>query len=306
MYSKIAPTYEVQEDYDSARKLYHRVYEGRRVLLGAGPAATIRSGAELVAATKRLDLLEKTKALGIWPAANCKSSDDLGHDARMNLLRTIALAMQGRGGYSVAGDLYRTLLFVKVKVRGLKPSRHADRERLHRVALSGREKTLGASHAETLYNMSSIADVLRLQDHYRLAESCILAVVLTYQHKLIEAQEIASRVLETRHRLLGADYPLTMACVNSLVLIPRKQGSYSIAEELNRRTLDACERMLGDNHPSILTAASNLVATLTCRRDYKEAEKLMGRVMRDRETLLGGEDPDTLKSAAIEGRLLYL
>ena len=127
MYSKIAPTYEVQEDYDSARKLYHRVYEGRRVLLGAGPAATIRSGAELVAATKRLDLLEKTKALGIWPAANCKSSDDLGHDARMNLLRTIALAMQGRGGYSVAGDLYRTLLFVKVKVRGLKPSRHADR-----------------------------------------------------------------------------------------------------------------------------------------------------------------------------------
>ena len=133
-----------------------------------------------------------------------------------------------------------------------------------------------------------------------------LAVVLTHQHELTEAQEIASRIVETRHRLLGADHPLTMASVNDRALILRKQGSYSTAVELNGRNLNACERTLGDNHPSTLTAASNLVAKLICRRDSKEAAKLNGRVMRNRETLLGEEDSDTLKSATIEGRLLYL
>ena len=187
MYSKLASIYDAQEDYDSARKMYHRVHEGRKALLGAGHAETIRSGAELVAATKRLDLLEKAKALEIWPAANYKSNDDQNYNARMTLLRAIALAMQGKGEYSEAGDLYRTLLFVKVKVRGsnhpetltsvsdlgtlfTNTHKYGDAERFHRVALSGREKTLGASHAETLYSMSSLADVLRLQGQHGLAE----------------------------------------------------------------------------------------------------------------------------------------
>ena len=179
MYSKLASIYDAQKDYNSAREIYHRVYKGRETLLGAGHAETVRCRAELVAATKRLDLLDKAKALEIWPTDNCKGNDDQDHNARMKLLRTIALAMQGKGEYSEAGDLYRTLLFVNVKVRGsnypdtlisvsdlgtLLTNKHkyADAERVHRVALSGREKTLGASHADTLYSMSSLADVLRL------------------------------------------------------------------------------------------------------------------------------------------------
>ena len=93
--------------------------EGRQVLLDVGLAETIGSGAELVAATKRLDISEKAKASETGPAAYCKSNDDQGHNARMKLLRTIAaLAMQGRGEWSESGDLYRTLLFEKVQVSG--------------------------------------------------------------------------------------------------------------------------------------------------------------------------------------------
>ena len=102
-------------------------------------------------------------------------------------------------------------------------------------------------------------------------------MVQTHQHELTEAHGIASRVPEARRRLLGADHALTMASVNNIALILRKQGSYPAAEELNRRNLDTCRRTLGDDHLSTLTAASNLIATLICRRDYKEAEQLNGK-----------------------------
>ncbi len=72
---------------------------------------------ELVATSKKLDLWEKAKAWEIWPTDNYKSSDDQVHNARMKLLRTIALAMQGKGESPEAGDPYRTLLSVNVKVR---------------------------------------------------------------------------------------------------------------------------------------------------------------------------------------------
>ena len=140
------------------------------------------------AVIKKLNFMTKAKALDIWPTANCKNDGNENLEARMKILRTVALIKQKKSNNSEAGDIYQALLFVKIKVFG---ASHPDTltsisdlgflfiniydynnaERLHRNALNIRERVLGLNHKNTLSSVSSLADVLKLQGRYGMAES---------------------------------------------------------------------------------------------------------------------------------------
>ncbi len=67
------------------------------------------------------------------------------------------------------------------------------------------------------------------------------------------------RVLKEREKILGVEYPNTLASVNNLASVIRDQGKHEAAEEMNRRTLKGVEKVLAAEYLGTLTGVHNLV-----------------------------------------------
>ena len=71
--------------------------------------------------------------------------------------------------------------------------------------------------------------------------------------------------------MLGKEHPDTLASVNNLAGLLRKQGRYEEAEPLYRRALKGCEEVFGEEHPHTLATRDNLEQLLRKRRRSKDS-----------------------------------
>jgi tetratricopeptide (TPR) repeat protein len=129
-----------------------------------------------------------------------------------------------------------------------------------------------------------------------LANIGMLALVLRYQGKYDQAEEMNRRALEGRKTVLGQDHPDTLVSASDLALTLQYQGKYEEAEIINRTVLGRREKALGQDHPHTLTSVDNLASVLRSQGKYGEAEEMNRRVLEDREKTLGQDHPDTLNS----------
>ncbi|QGA15967.1 hypothetical protein EYB26_003634 [Talaromyces marneffei] len=159
-------------------------------------------------------------------------------------------------------------------------------EAMHRRALVGREKVLGAEHPDTL---SSVG---------------YLGLVLESQGKYEEAEAMHRRALASREKVLGAEHPDTLISVSYLGLVLESQGKYEEAEAMHQRALTGSEKALGAEHPHTLTSVSNLGLVLQSQGKYEEAEAMHQQALTGREKVLGAEHPDTLTSVSNLGLVL--
>ena len=193
-------------------------------------------------------------------------------------------------------------------------------EKIHRLALEGREKVLGLEDLHTLTSVNNLAIVLQKQGKYKKAEEMHqralggyekvfgvdhpdtltsvnnLAIVLQEQGKYKEAEELHRRGLEGREKVLGVDHPETLASASNLGVVLEQQGRYKEAEKMLRRALEGKENVLGAEHPSTLTTVGDLALALEDQGEYKEAEEMLRRALEGKENVLGAEHPDTLLS----------
>ena len=107
----------------------------------------------------------------------------------------------------------------------------SEAEPLFCEALSGRRRTLGGAHPDTLTSANN------------------LALLLSAQGKLSEAEPLLREVLAGSRRALGGAHPDTLAPANNLAGLLRGQGKLSEAEPLYQEAMDASRRTLGDSHP---------------------------------------------------------
>eukprot|EP00808_Paulinella_micropora_P002834 g33194.t1 len=149
---------------------------------------------------------------------------------------------------------------------------------LSRRALQTREKTLGAEHPNTLTSVSN------------------LALLLSDQGKLVQAESLYRRALQAREKTLGAEHPDTLISVGSLGSLLHKQGKLAEAEPLCRRALQAREKTLGAEHPDTLISVNNLASLMKEQGKLEEAEPLYRRDLQESEKTLGAEHPHTLTS----------
>ena len=72
---------------------------------------------------------------------------------------------------------------------------------------------------------------------------------------------VVMQALEMRRRMLGPDHALTMATLNNLAIVYRKQGLYARAEPLYERAMTSRDRALGQGHPLFAETVIGRVGT---------------------------------------------
>jgi tetratricopeptide (TPR) repeat protein len=111
-------------------------------------------------------------------------------------------------------------------------------------------ETLGETHPDTLGSMSN------------------LAVLLSSQGKLSEAEPLYRDALRCWRETLGETHPETLSSMNNLGNLLWQQGKLSDAEPLYRDVLRCRRETLGESHPDTLQSMNNLAVLLKRRASW--------------------------------------
>ncbi|KXZ45721.1 hypothetical protein GPECTOR_51g707 [Gonium pectorale] len=139
-------------------------------------------------------------------------------------------------------------------------------------ALEAAERSLGASHRETLSTVGKLVALQRSRGRYA------------------EAEELCRRALEGREQTLGPEHPDTFATVDTLAGILRTQGKKDEAASLYARLLSGCDRTLGPSHAQTLAACRSLAAVLESLGRIEEAAALTRRALQGSSQATAGAD----------------
>ena len=207
----------------------------------------------------------------------------------------IADLLLDQGQYSLAANILRTLVDVRVRVFGpehpdtlrssnrlayalWRQGRYLEAEEGFRQVIALEEKVLGRENPDTLLSRNG------------------LAVALDDGGKHSEAEVEHRQVLEIRTRVLGPQHPDTLRSRNNLALALNRQGKYTAAENDFRELINLEEKVLGPEHPETLRSRSNLAVALGNQGKDAEAEAQFRELINLEEKVLGPEHPDTLRS----------
>ena len=217
------------------------------------------------------------------------------HKDTLSSLNNLALSLQGLGQY-------------------------AEAERLHRIALHGRENILGEEHPHTLASLNNISLVLEKQKKYHegeisarravalkrkvygrenlatLLSVSILAICLQKQGKFSEAEELHGEVLRSRERQLGEQHPLTLNAKLGLIGTLADAGQSPKIEKMARGHFALMSDILGPQHLQALLMAHNLAFILLKLGKNEDAEKLAMQAFMARKKVLGDKHSDTKAS----------
>jgi non-specific serine/threonine protein kinase/serine/threonine-protein kinase len=109
-----------------------------------------------------------------------------------------------------------------------------------------------------------------------------------------QAEDLLSRAVDIRRRVLTPDDPETLRSAVRLATIFRDEGKYADAEKLQRDTLPRLKRVLGGEHPDTLACMRGLSAVLYYEGRTKEAEELGKRTLDVELRVEGAQNPATL------------
>ena len=204
-----------------------------------------------------------------------------------------ALALQDRGEYAAAEDLFRKCVSERQKVLGIEHidtlaamnnlanllherGNNDEAELLHQQCLEARERTLGPDHPHTLASLNN------------------LALVLKAKGDLASAEPFSRRAWESMRRTAGPEDQDTLYSLNNLANLLSDKGDYAAAEPLYRQLVDSLESKLGPDHPATLAGQGNLANLLLRKGDPWAAGSIYRRCLEVRERVQGRDHPETL------------
>jgi tetratricopeptide (TPR) repeat protein len=125
-----------------------------------------------------------------------------------------------------------------------------------------------------------------------------IALLLWYEGRAKEAEELMLKVLESTTRVLGYEHPETLSAMANLAASYGAQGRSKDAEQILVQVVKVMSRVLGEEHFDTLSATAKLAATYGPQRRWKEAEMLSLEVVEVSSRVLGEEHPATLTATA--------
>ena len=207
--------------------------------------------------------------------------------------KTARTLMQS-GNSAAAEDMARSAVTVAARLESGNPAsllassilawaigeqgRFKEAEQLYRHVLAGRQRVLGAEHADTLFTRHALGWAIGEQGRYK------------------EAEQLYRGLLDDQRQALGNDHRDTLGTRANLCWVIAGQGRYGEAETLNRELLDDLRRILGDDDPLTLQTRHALGWVIACQGRWEEAERLYHELLDDRRRVLGDQHPDTLFS----------
>jgi hypothetical protein len=123
-----------------------------------------------------------------------------------------------------------------------------------------------------------------------------------------KAEEMFTRVLSGREKVLGLDNPYTLMTMNNLAIVLEQQDKLEEAEDLFRRRVKGREKVLGANHPDTIAATMNLASLMKltgkAQQQTDTIQVMMQSALNRSEAVLGAQHPFTVKSARSLGSLI--
>lgn len=203
-----------------------------------------------------------------------------------NCMRELAETYRGQGQYEEAEQMY-----VKVKEMGkyapsrslarlyMDMGRYPEAEELLRAQIERGPRVLpGKDHVVTISAMND------------------LAVLLTRQGRLDEAESLFKKALEVSKEKRGDENPETIEIVHNIGVLRREQKRYDETESLLRQALQGRQRKLGNDHPACFESMHELALLYKEQGRYEAAEKYLREALGGRRKRLGDTHPHTMES----------
>jgi hypothetical protein len=114
--------------------------------------------------------------------------------------------------------------------------------------------------------------------------------------KGVEAENLASTVMQVRKKILGDEHEDTLDGMAMVGLACDLNGRWDTAEELEVQVMETRKTKLGVDHPHTLTSMASLAFTWKENGKEIEAVRLMEECVRVRKHVLGINHPDSILS----------
>lgn len=111
-----------------------------------------------------------------------------------------------------------------------------------------------------------------------------------------QAEALYNQLLTIERRVLGAEHPNTLICMNNLADAYGFQGKYAQSEALFKQALETSRRVLGPRNPLTLAFLGESASMYQREGKYALAEVYGSEVLAARRRVLGPEHPDTMDS----------
>ena len=132
----------------------------------------------------------------------------------------------------------------------------------------------------------------------RVANMFNLALSFRGRKEFVEAERLYTKCLSALTRLLGAEHPKTVVCMNSLAITYRELNKYQDADALFLKVIDISKRTIGENHADTQAAIKRLANRYRKQFRFVEAEPLYVSNLECGRRTDGFSHPDTLDSLA--------
>ena len=193
--------------------------------------------------------------------------------------------------------------------------KYADAEKAATLALSIRQKALGAADPTVAESEINLASIYKMEGRYPQAEELYQHALATQQKlfgndnpelannlnnlgilyeaegKHAQAEEILQHGLAVREKALGADHPQVAEALGNLAVVYLSEGKYAQSEDSFKRALAIQQKVLGAEHPGIATTLNNLAEVYRAEAKNAEAEALYQHALAIYEKALGPLHP---------------
>lgn len=156
----------------------------------------------------------------------------------------------------------------------LKPRAESEKYLLENVQLCQKKGEQSSFYSTALHNLGTFYLPVGVGNLPEMSEKY-----------LKEAATLRKQNLGEKH----LDYANTL---NSLAILYRSLGKYSLSEQMYRESADIRKTALGPNHPEYLITLNNWAVLNVDMRNYDLAEDLYIKVLAAREKVLGPKHPD--------------
>jgi hypothetical protein len=94
------------------------------------------------------------------------------------------------------------------------------------------------------------------------------------QGKYAQAEELDSKTLEIRRRVLGPEHPDTLDTISDIAAMYQRQGNYALAETYAARARAGRRHALGPEHPETMASAADLALAYLSQGKFAGSEPL--------------------------------
>ncbi|KAI3318787.1 hypothetical protein HD806DRAFT_548919 [Xylariaceae sp. AK1471] len=141
----------------------------------------------------------------------------------------------------------------------------------------------------TANDIKCLESVLQVENSIVMSLKSTLSLIMSYQGKWRDAEQLESEVLTIRERILGRENPNTLNSMANLAFIYWSQGRWREAEMLEIEVVEKREKILGQEHRDTLSSKTSLAATYWKQGNWSKAESLQLEVLETSQRTFGQE-----------------